>query len=358
MPPPIFSAPTREQLRNRFTYHRPRGDQAKRHEAIRMGVLQLACQIVDQTPCTPEQSLALNALDDVMFRASAAIARGEMSIEEPKSPASLRPAVNRRTFFKVQNYASIMFGCHGRVLEQAHLAGFWWCAITEDAQHADLLIPSPPLMLHETEMFLEGESDTDLSCDRYLAQIAAKMRPAPLVEDDDGAPAPEIETTCEILRKMNLQPIYRAGNEENPECLEEIVFTWTTKQRLDAVQYAECLLAAYEKPEGGPVPPLPEHLKPLFACYATNETNAAAGTADALTSAQAAGLADLSAQAATAAAAADEIAGNPDVAHGDPTSPPATAAEFQKSDGQPDQIAGTYADDVRPIAPGPSITIT
>ncbi len=72
-----FEKPTKEQLANRFTYHAPKGDQAGRYEQTRARVLELAEHIVAVTPCSPEQARALNALDEVMFLANAAIARNE-----------------------------------------------------------------------------------------------------------------------------------------------------------------------------------------------------------------------------------------------------------------------------------------
>lgn len=75
--PPAFRKPTREQLANRFTYHAPQGDQADRYAMIRGGCLSLAEKLVELTPCSPEQARALNALDEVMMLANAAIARHE-----------------------------------------------------------------------------------------------------------------------------------------------------------------------------------------------------------------------------------------------------------------------------------------
>lgn len=66
-----------EALRNRYSYHAPKGDQAQRYEAIRAACLKLSLDIVAMTPGSPEQSRALNALDQVMFLANAAIARRE-----------------------------------------------------------------------------------------------------------------------------------------------------------------------------------------------------------------------------------------------------------------------------------------
>lgn len=72
-----FEKPTFEQLSHRYTYHAPKGDQASRYEIVRAAVLGCAKIIVEQTPCSPEQTRALNALDEAMFLANAAIARNE-----------------------------------------------------------------------------------------------------------------------------------------------------------------------------------------------------------------------------------------------------------------------------------------
>ena len=72
-----FQKPTNEQLANRYTYHAPKGDQVDRYATIRGECLKLAEKIVDLTPCSPEQTRALNALDEVMMLANAAIARNE-----------------------------------------------------------------------------------------------------------------------------------------------------------------------------------------------------------------------------------------------------------------------------------------
>lgn len=77
-----FAKPTPEQLINRYSYHPPKGgsgadSQATRYETIRIACLGLAKLIVELTPCSVEQARALNALDEVMFLANAAIARNE-----------------------------------------------------------------------------------------------------------------------------------------------------------------------------------------------------------------------------------------------------------------------------------------
>ena len=72
-----FEKPTLDQLANRFTFHAPNGDQAERYERIRAQIRAAAIVVVDLTPCSPEQTRALNALDEAMFLANAAIARNE-----------------------------------------------------------------------------------------------------------------------------------------------------------------------------------------------------------------------------------------------------------------------------------------
>ena len=72
-----FEKLTFEQLSHRYTYHAPKGDQAKRYETIRAAILGAAKIGVEFTPCSPEQARALNALDEAMFLFNAAIARTE-----------------------------------------------------------------------------------------------------------------------------------------------------------------------------------------------------------------------------------------------------------------------------------------
>lgn len=72
-----FAKPTDEQLENRYRYHAPKGDQTERYAAVRAKILETAKFIRDNTPCSPEQARAFNALDDAMFLANAAIARNE-----------------------------------------------------------------------------------------------------------------------------------------------------------------------------------------------------------------------------------------------------------------------------------------
>lgn len=72
-----FEKPTVEQLAHRFDYHCPNGDQAERYERIRSTIKSTAIICVNSTPCSPEQTRALNALDEAMFLFNASIARHE-----------------------------------------------------------------------------------------------------------------------------------------------------------------------------------------------------------------------------------------------------------------------------------------
>lgn len=72
-----FAKPTDEQLANRFMHHAPKGDQTERYGQIRAKMLEAAKLVRDLTPCSPEQARAINALDEAMMLANAAIARNE-----------------------------------------------------------------------------------------------------------------------------------------------------------------------------------------------------------------------------------------------------------------------------------------
>ena len=67
----------RLEIENRYCYHAPKGDQPERYQRIRAKILETAALIVDLTPGSREQSVALTALDTAMFNANAAIARNE-----------------------------------------------------------------------------------------------------------------------------------------------------------------------------------------------------------------------------------------------------------------------------------------
>lgn len=70
-----FHPPTVDDLAHRYDYHAPKGDQVGRYTEIRHAIKQAAIACVRLTPCSPEQTRALNALDEAMFLFNAAIAR-------------------------------------------------------------------------------------------------------------------------------------------------------------------------------------------------------------------------------------------------------------------------------------------
>lgn len=67
------------RLENDYTYHPPFGDQQEAYIAVRAAVKHLARTILEQTPVSREQSLALTQLDFCMMAANSAIARNEKS---------------------------------------------------------------------------------------------------------------------------------------------------------------------------------------------------------------------------------------------------------------------------------------
>ena len=64
-------------LKNRFTYHAPFGDQTERYENIRKQIFDLAVFLEGQCPNSRELSLAITKLEEVGFWANASIARNE-----------------------------------------------------------------------------------------------------------------------------------------------------------------------------------------------------------------------------------------------------------------------------------------
>lgn len=64
------------RLEERFTHHPPQGDQAKRYEEIRTMGRQFAQGLIDRAiVSSPELTLAINAVDQAVMWANAAIAR-------------------------------------------------------------------------------------------------------------------------------------------------------------------------------------------------------------------------------------------------------------------------------------------
>lgn len=60
-----------------FTYHAPKPGQQERYQALREKAKELALLIVELTPASREQSLALTQLEYASMMANAAIARNE-----------------------------------------------------------------------------------------------------------------------------------------------------------------------------------------------------------------------------------------------------------------------------------------
>ena len=65
------------ELVNRFTYHAPHGNQQEKYQNLRLFGLSLAEHIVENTPVSREQSVALTKLEEAIFWANASIARNE-----------------------------------------------------------------------------------------------------------------------------------------------------------------------------------------------------------------------------------------------------------------------------------------
>lgn len=67
----------RARIERDFTYHAPKAGQPERYTMLREKAKELALLIVDATPQSREQSLALTHLEQAAFYANAAIARNE-----------------------------------------------------------------------------------------------------------------------------------------------------------------------------------------------------------------------------------------------------------------------------------------
>jgi len=80
-------APTSD-LENRFTYHKPIGDQERRYNSLRQLALHLAERIEQWCPASRERSLALTNLEQAGFWANASIARNEDADTHELRPAA------------------------------------------------------------------------------------------------------------------------------------------------------------------------------------------------------------------------------------------------------------------------------
>lgn len=63
------------EITTRFTYHKPTEEQANTYTELRDMAKQVAQFIIDKTPKSREQSLALTKLEEAVMWANAAIAR-------------------------------------------------------------------------------------------------------------------------------------------------------------------------------------------------------------------------------------------------------------------------------------------
>ena len=71
---------TRQDIRdidNRFTYHKPHGDQNERYVKLRETAREFALEIYDLCPASRERSLAITKLEEAVMWANASIARNE-----------------------------------------------------------------------------------------------------------------------------------------------------------------------------------------------------------------------------------------------------------------------------------------
>lgn len=73
----MHEKPTDAQLDNKFAHHPPKDDQATRYAEIRSKIGETAKFVRDRTPCSPEQTRAINALHEAMMLANASIAINE-----------------------------------------------------------------------------------------------------------------------------------------------------------------------------------------------------------------------------------------------------------------------------------------
>lgn len=67
----------KQEIENRFTYHRPNKDQIPKYEEIRAAAKLFASVVVCCCPESREKSLAITKIEEAVFWANAAIARNE-----------------------------------------------------------------------------------------------------------------------------------------------------------------------------------------------------------------------------------------------------------------------------------------
>lgn len=77
MPKYELTEDQKKDLENRYVYHAPKGDQQERYILLRGTAKLLAKTIMECTPKSRDQSIALTKLEECVMRANAAIAVNE-----------------------------------------------------------------------------------------------------------------------------------------------------------------------------------------------------------------------------------------------------------------------------------------
>lgn len=77
MPKNQLDQATRDRIDRDFTYHAPKPGQPERYAAMRAKAKELAIMVSEECPPGRERSLALTHIEETVFWANAAIARGE-----------------------------------------------------------------------------------------------------------------------------------------------------------------------------------------------------------------------------------------------------------------------------------------
>lgn len=72
----------RNDITNRFTYHKPFDDQSERYAEIRAMACDLAMEILGLCPESRERSLAITNLEQAVMWANASIAKNENELDE------------------------------------------------------------------------------------------------------------------------------------------------------------------------------------------------------------------------------------------------------------------------------------
>lgn len=68
---------TQVDLNLRFDYHPPTGEQPERYTELRAEAKAFAAKVLELTPASREQSLAITAIEQALMWANASIARNE-----------------------------------------------------------------------------------------------------------------------------------------------------------------------------------------------------------------------------------------------------------------------------------------